>query len=92
MAIEPANGEDVSKYGIILGEVLEKDVYAILEIVEKPTAVAAPSNLGVIGHYVLVPDIFDAIKETPRGYGGEIQLSDSLNLLNHRTGLVTACV
>lgn len=52
----------------------------------------APSNLGVIGRYVLVPEIFDAIEGTPPGYSGEIQLSDSLNLLDRRIGQVAACV
>ena len=92
VAIEPVRVENLSKYGIIRGNPLEKNFYDIQEIVEKPTAITAPSNLGIIGRYILVPEIFDAIKETLPGYGGEIQLSDSLNLLDRRMGQLTDCV
>ena len=59
-----------------------KDVYNIEKLVEKPLAHQAPSNLAIMGRYVLTPDIFDKIDETEPGVGGEIQLTDALQKLD----------
>jgi UTP--glucose-1-phosphate uridylyltransferase len=77
--------KDVSKYGIIKikgKEIdLDKSVYRIEDIIEKPSFDEAPSNIGSIGRYVLTPEIFDCIKETPPGKGNEIQLTDAIRML-----------
>jgi UTP--glucose-1-phosphate uridylyltransferase len=74
--VEPAN---VSRWG----ERLKK----IRDLVEKPSAAEAPSNLGVTGRYVLPPEVFDCLERTKPGQGGEIQLTDGLRLLAKETGL-----
>ena len=61
---------------------MEKDIYKIEKLVEKPLAHQAPSNLAIMGRYVLTPDIFDKIDETEPGVGGEIQLTDALSKLD----------
>ena len=73
--------EEVSRYGTIEPESVEEDLVRIVSIVEKPTPESAPSNLAAIGRYVFTPEIFDALRETPPGHGGEIQLTDAINLL-----------
>ena len=61
---------------------MRDNLYGFERIVEKPAADEAPSNLAVIGRYVFTPDIFDAIRATPPGVGGEIQITDAIGLLN----------
>lgn len=68
----------VSKYGVIKGEKLESDVYRVTNLVEKPSIEEAPSNLAIIGRYVLLPEIFDILEGQKAGVGGEIQLTDAL--------------
>ncbi|MBI5696318.1 MAG: UTP--glucose-1-phosphate uridylyltransferase GalU [Nitrospirae bacterium] len=68
----------VSSYGIIDGVEVEDGIYQIRDLVEKPAPGAAPSNLAIIGRYILTPDIFDALRRTKPGKGGEIQLTDGL--------------
>ena len=60
---------------------VEKDIYKISELVEKPPRDKAPSNLAIMGRYVLTPNIFDKINETEPGVGGEIQLTDAFKSL-----------
>jgi UTP--glucose-1-phosphate uridylyltransferase len=74
----------IHNYGVIKGSPVEKAIYQIHDLVEKPTPDKAPSNLGIIGRYILTPEIFDAIRETKPGKGGEIQLTDALKLLNQK--------
>jgi UTP--glucose-1-phosphate uridylyltransferase len=62
-------------------------VYRILEMVEKPQPDQAPSNLAIIGRYLLPPEIFPILEHTPRGAGGEIQLTDALQTLARRMPL-----
>ena len=74
--------KEVNKYGIIKGEEIEdKSVYHVEDIIEKPSEQEAPSNIGAVGRYVLTPDIFSCIKETPVGKGNEIQLTDAIRML-----------
>lgn len=70
--------EDVHKYGVIRGEIIRDNIFQITEMVEKPTAEEAPSNLAIIGRYILTPDIFDVLRDTTPGVGGEIQITDAL--------------
>jgi UTP--glucose-1-phosphate uridylyltransferase len=73
--------QEISMYGCIQPEPFEEDLVRILSIIEKPSPAEAPSNLAVIGRYVLTPEIFDALRRTTPGRGGEIQLTDAINLL-----------
>ncbi len=81
IAVEEVSKENLQKYGVIEGKRLDAETYQIEGLVEKPQPEKAPSNLGIIGRYILTPEIFEAISHTPPGKGGEIQLTDALNLL-----------
>ncbi|WP_321470232.1 UTP--glucose-1-phosphate uridylyltransferase GalU [Halarcobacter sp.] len=70
--------EDVHKYGVIEGKPMEDGVYMVSNMVEKPDNDKAPSNLAVIGRYILTPDIFEVIEKTKPGKNGELQITDSL--------------
>ncbi|HKN50141.1 MAG TPA: UTP--glucose-1-phosphate uridylyltransferase GalU [Actinomycetota bacterium] len=72
---------EISLYGAIQPEFVEENLARVLAIIEKPTAEQAPSTLAAIGNYVLTPEIFDALEETAPDQGGEVQLTDALNLL-----------
>jgi UTP--glucose-1-phosphate uridylyltransferase len=78
VAIEEVPQDETHKYGVISGSELENGVYVISDMVEKPDPEDAPSNLAIIGRYILTPDIFDVIRHTPPGRGGEIQITDAL--------------
>jgi len=78
VAIEEVPKEETSKYGVIAGNEIAEDLYQITDMVEKPAPEDAPSNLAIIGRYILTPDIFDIIRETKPGKGGEIQITDAL--------------
>ena len=79
--------EDVEKYGIVGGKEVDRGILKLDELVEKPSREEAPSNLAIAGRYVLTPGIFDALKKTPSGRGGEIQLTDALQILNTREAI-----
>ena len=87
ISLEEVPIEKVERYGIISGSEVEKDIYKISELVEKPPKEKAPSNLAIMGRYVLTPDIFDKIDETEPGVGGEIQLTDALQKLDSIYGV-----
>jgi len=78
VAIEEVPKEETNKYGVIAGKEIEKDIFQVSHMVEKPDPKDAPSNLAIIGRYILTPDIFDILKETKPGRGGEIQITDAL--------------
>lgn len=80
--------EDVSMYGIISGEAMDERTHRVFSLVEKPEPEHAPSNIAVIGRYVLPPEIFEYLEETEPGHGGEIQLTDALQKLSRERGLV----
>lgn len=80
VAIQEVPMEDVHKYGVISGTSLRDGIYRVDDMVEKPSREDAPSNLAIIGRYILTPDIFDIIEETPPGANGEIQLTDALQI------------
>jgi UTP--glucose-1-phosphate uridylyltransferase len=81
LAVEQVPHEEISHYGSMAVEPLEDNVFRVRALVEKPRPEEAPSDLGIVGRYVLTPDIFDALKETKPGVGGEIQITDGLALL-----------
>lgn len=88
IALEKVPDEKVERYGIIGGEEIEDSIYKIDKLVEKPPLSVAPSNLAIMGRYVLTPDIFDHIENIEPGYGGEIQLTDALSKLDEIYGQV----
>lgn len=74
--------EEVSKYGIVAGKEITESIRLVEKMVEKPKVEEAPSTSAIIGRYVLTPDIFEELENTPPGKGGEIQLTDAMvNLL-----------
>jgi len=81
VAVESVSPKDTVKYGIIEPRKVSQRVYQILSLVEKPQPAEAPSNLGIVGRYILMPEIFDFLEATPPGKNQEIQLTDALQLL-----------
>ena len=81
VAICEVDRESVSSYGIIDGDEVEDGIFRIKDLVEKPAADKAPSNLAIIGRYILTPDIFGILRNTKPGKGGEVQLTDALREL-----------
>ena len=78
IAVQEVRREEIHLYGAVQPEWVEDDLARVVDIVEKPSPEETPSNLAAIGRYVLTPEIFDAIRGTPPGAGGEIQLTDAL--------------
>ena len=81
VAVEPMPWELVQNYGVVKATEVEERVHRIQGLVEKPSREAAPSNLTIVGRYILPPEIFDCLERTPPGAKGEIQLTDGLLLL-----------
>ncbi len=74
-------GKAISRFGVIDAEQVEENVFLINDMVEKPRFEDAPSDLAIIGRYILTPDIFQAIERTEQGAGGEIQITDAMRLM-----------
>jgi len=89
VAIQEVPPEETHRYGIVDGEMLREDIMRVSNMVEKPKPSEAPSNLAIIGRYILTPDIFEIIQATEPGKGGEIQITDAL-MQQARNGLVLA--
>jgi len=81
VAIEEVPKEHTNKYGVIAGIEIEGNLFKVDNMVEKPEPKDAPSNLAIIGRYILTPEIFDIIETTQPGKGGEIQITDALMTL-----------
>ena len=79
IAIRKVPNEHVNRYGIVSGSEIDKDIYKINKLVEKPEIGQAPTNLAIVGRYVLTPDIFDKLKETEPGFNDEVQLTDAIS-------------
>jgi len=90
-AIRIKQKNDLSRYGIMDVERVEKNIFKIKKIVEKPSPEEAPSNLAALGAYILLPEIFDVIKKLKPGKGGEIWLVDAVNELIKKGFPVYAC-
>ena len=80
VAIEEIPMEQTHKYGVIAGKLVDgtDDLYRVTDMVEKPDPKDAPTNMAIIGRYILTPDIFDILRKTVPGKGGEIQITDAL--------------
>jgi UTP--glucose-1-phosphate uridylyltransferase len=81
IAVQPVPAADTDKYGIVEVRAIDSRVAKIQSIVEKPKPAVAPSTLGVVGRYILPPEIMGILEQTPRGAGGEIQLTDGISAL-----------
>jgi UTP--glucose-1-phosphate uridylyltransferase len=84
VAVMRIPGPDIGRYGVITPRPLGGNVYEVLDMVEKPAPADAPSDLAIIGRYVLTPDIFPILAETPPDSRGEIQLTNGLRTLRER--------
>lgn len=89
VAIMEVPTKDVNKYGIIEGTEIENGVYMVSNMIEKPDIEKSPSNLAVIGRYILTPDIFKVIEQTKVGKNGELQITDAL-CVQAQKGMVIA--
>lgn len=78
VAVMEVPDDEIHKYGVISGEAMKDGLYRVNDMIEKPSKEEAPSNLAVIGRYILTPDIFDILKVTKPGINNEIQLTDAL--------------
>jgi UTP--glucose-1-phosphate uridylyltransferase len=91
VAIEEVPMDQTSKYGIIAGKLVDdtEDTYRVTNMIEKPEPKDAPTNMAIIGRYILTPDIFDILRNTKPSKGGEIQITDAL-LTQAKQGKVIA--
>lgn len=78
LGVKHVDAADVSRYGIVQGRSIDKSLFAVRHLVEKPKQEEAPSNLAIMGRYILSPKIFDILGDQAPGTGGEIQLTDSI--------------
>lgn len=83
IAVQEIHGSEIQNYGVIVPEPVSNGVFKIKGTVEKPSLADAPSNLGIVGRYILTPAIFQALDRVTPGALGEIQLTDGLSLLLH---------
>ncbi len=89
VAIQEVPEDQIEKFGVIAGDQIRDDLFRVTDMVEKPPQEEAPSNLAIIGRYILTPDIFDILRETPPGKNGEVQITDAL-LTQAKRGCVMA--
>ena len=81
IGVQPVSEDDVSKYGIVSGKPIDERVYKVKDLVEKPDKDKAPSNIAILGRYIISPNIFKYLENAEPGKGGEIQLTDALKAL-----------
>jgi UTP--glucose-1-phosphate uridylyltransferase len=89
VAIEEVPADQVHNYGVIAGDALSDRLFRVTDMVEKPQPESAPSNLAIIGRYILTPDIFEILETTVPGKNGELQITDAL-LTQAKSGCVIA--
>lgn len=87
LGVQEVAEEDINKYGIVEGKHIEDNVYKVKDLIEKPDPKEAPSNIAILGRYVINPAIFDILEHTQPGKGGEIQLTDALKELAHKEAM-----
>ena len=81
LGVQTVEPQDVNKYGIVGGLHIEDRVYKVKNLIEKPAVEEAPSNVAILGRYIITPKIFEILENTKPGKGGEIQLTDALKTL-----------
>jgi len=84
LGVQEVNPEDVNKYGIVAHDRIGDRLYKVKDLVEKPAREAAPSNVAILGRYIITPEIFYVLEHTEPGSGGEIQLTDALKALGRK--------
>lgn len=87
LGVQTVAKKDVSKYGIIAGTQESERIYRVHDMVEKPKPEAAPSNVAILGRYIITPAVFDCLERTKPGAGGEIQLTDALKMLSEQEAM-----
>lgn len=87
LGVQQVPMEDVNKYGIVKGMHIEDGVYKVKDLIEKPEVDKAPSNVAILGRYIITPQIFEILENTKPGKGGEIQLTDALKELLNREAM-----
>lgn len=87
IGVQSVPRDQVNKYGIVDGIKVDDDLYEVKNLIEKPSIEEAPSNIAILGRYILTPDIFEMIEKTSPGKGDEIQLTDALRLLQEKKEL-----
>jgi len=87
LGVSPIPREEVGSYGVIDGRQVSAGIYQVTDLIEKPPPEEAPSTLGIVGRYILTPQIFEALEETPFDPSGEIQLTDGLKRLLERQAI-----
>ncbi|QZY55344.1 UTP--glucose-1-phosphate uridylyltransferase GalU [Crassaminicella profunda] len=87
LGVQGVETEDVSKYGIVEGKYIEDGVYKVKGLVEKPSVEEAPSNVAILGRYIITAKIFEILEHTKPGKGGEIQLTDALKELARKEAM-----
>lgn len=87
VGVQPVDWSQVDKYGIIVPESMKGKLHAVRDMVEKPAAEEAPSNLAIMGRYIITPRIFEILEKTPFGKGNELQLTDALKGLMAEEGI-----
>ena len=84
LALQQVPKDEIHRYGVIAGKEVGKNIFKISDMVEKPKASSAPSDMAIIGRYILTPDIYNILEKTRPGKGGEIQLTDAMKTLLKR--------
>ncbi|MGL4911990.1 MAG: UTP--glucose-1-phosphate uridylyltransferase GalU [Romboutsia sp.] len=87
LGVQKVDIKDTDKYGIISAKHIEDRVYKVKDLVEKPEPGKAPSNIAILGRYIITPEIFDILEDLPAGKGGEVQLTDALKLLSKKEAM-----
>ncbi len=87
LGVQEIADEDVNKYGIVDAEYISDRIYKVSGLVEKPSKEEAPSNIAILGRYIINPAIFEILGRTKPGKGGEIQLTDGLKELSQKEAM-----
>lgn len=87
LGVQEIDKKDTDKYGMVDGIKIENDVYKVNALVEKPSTDTAPSNVAILGRYIITPDIFDILGDLPPGKNGEVQLTDALEKIKSNHGM-----
>ncbi len=87
LGVQKVPEEEVNKYGIVKGKQIADRIYEVKDLIEKPAVEDAPSNIAILGRYIINPGIFEILEHTKPGTGGEIQLTDALKELAQREAI-----
>lgn len=87
IGVQKVDEQEVNKYGIISAKHIEDRVYKVKDLVEKPEKDKAPSNIGILGRYIITPEIFTILEMLPPGKNGEVQLTDALKVLSKKEAM-----